>query len=111
MTMIRLCVTAIAIVLLTGCQKEKYAENPDCSSGAVLQSVVDQPAVVIQLGSDYYLIPEGSIDSRYYPCSIPEAFRVNDLPVKITGDIRAKASAGPRPCCDYWIQLFSISRR
>lgn len=111
MTMIRICVMALAIGLLTGCQKDNTSENPDCSSGPVLQSVVDQLAIVKQQGSEYYLFPEGSIDSKYFPCSIPEAFRVNDLPVKITGDIRAKASTGPGPCCSYWVQLFSISRR
>lgn len=109
--MTRYCITALIIGLLTGCQKDNNSENPDCSSGAVLQSVVDQLAIVKQQGSEFYLIPEGAIDSKYYPCSIPEAFQVNDLPVKITGDIRAKASAGPGPCCNYWVQLFSISRR
>ncbi len=107
-------ITAVVVFLIffsPGCNKDKDNVNPDCTSGTILQTVTDQSALVSLVNGSYYIFPMGTIDSRYVPCSLPEAFKANDLHVTVSGNIRARVSTALEPCCTYWIDITSISKR
>ena len=50
-------------------------------------------------GDTFYIIEEGTIDTRLNPCILDKEFQQNNLKVKISGEVKLTIQGGPSPCC------------
>lgn len=110
-TVFFISVTSAAIMLLFSfCRKEKGTSN-DCFPGAITyRTVIDQPAIVKQAGGVFFLVEQGSIDSKLVPCNLPADFQFDLLPVTISGDVKTTVQGGPGPCCTEYFVIKKIKR-
>ena len=98
-------------LLAASCQKTENGE--DCfHSATFLRQITDRPASVKvnTVDNSYYLVEAGSIDTRLIPCNLPAEFRVNDLNVRVTGDVKAAAQTAMGPCCTEYLVIAEITR-
>lgn len=99
----------LVLLVPTGCKKETKMDADCFPDRPVVRTITNQPAVVVDGGTDFYLIEQGTIDLRLLPCNLPEAFQKNGLRVAISGRVKA-IPEGPRPCCAGIMALTSISQ-
>ena len=87
----------LAVTMVPSCKKEKDS-NADCFSNSLtVRQITDAQATIKNVGGKYYIVEQGSIDTRLNPCNLPEAFRVNDLLVTTSGEVKATVQVGPGP--------------
>lgn len=100
---------AISPIVLTllffcnGCSKQNnVVSSSDCFGDAVTVRVINnQPATVKLLNGVFYLVENNTIDSKLKPCNLPAELQVNNLQIKISGDVKAIATTSFEPCCTY----------
>jgi len=98
-----LTVTAIIIV---ACKKS--ATRGDCFAGdATVRTIESKPATIKLLGNVFYIIEQGTIDTRLKPCSLAGDFKVDNLNVTISGEVKATLATDFGPCC---IENFVITK-
>ena len=97
-----------ALSLLSSCQKKK---TNDCfADAATVRQIVNKPATVQQIGTEYYLIEQGTIDTRLLPCKLEKEFQVDKLAVIISGNVKSTITNGLTPCCTENFVITSIKK-
>lgn len=96
--------------LLFSCKKE--AKKDDCfSNQPTVRIITGKPSVIKEFPADtYYITEQGAIDSRLIPCNLTEEFKINDLQVTVSGEVKATIQAGPGPCCGEYFVITKISK-
>ena len=97
-------------ITVFSCKKEK-SNSDDCDPNLTTSRVlVNRPATVLQPSDgQFYLIEHGTIDSKLLPCNLATAFKVHNLAVTISGDVKATVQGGPDPCCIEYFVITKIS--
>ncbi len=105
-----LLVLLIGLIFLA-CKKNNDKSN-DCFPGAITtRQIIDKPASIRQQADGlFYIIEQGTIDSRLNACNLPTEFQINNLDVTISGEVKATVWGGPGPCCIENFVITKISR-
>jgi hypothetical protein len=107
-------ISAIALLLMiaavVSCKKDDSSANDCFPNTSTVRQITNAQATVKQTGEKFYLVEQGSIDTKLNPCTLPQEFRVNDLHVTISGDIRSTLQGGLEPCCTENFIITKISR-
>lgn len=100
----------VAITLFSSCKKE--TKKDDCfPDQPTIRIITNEPAIIKQLKTDeFYILEPGIIDSRLIPCNLTKEFKINDLKVIISGEVKATVQIGPGPCCRENFVITKISK-
>jgi hypothetical protein len=96
--------------LLGSCKKQE--NKAECFPGvATVRQITDKPAVikVTATVNAVYLVELGAIDTKLIPCNLPKEFMQNDLPVIISGNVKATVQ-GTGLCCSEDFVITKITR-
>lgn len=94
------------------CKKEKevagcFADEPTTRKIINKRATVKLTATMTE---PVYLVEEGSIDTRLLPCNLPMEFYQHDLPVTVSGEVKAARQTGQVPCCAENLVITAITR-
>src|SRR5262245_61631046 len=89
-----LCITA----LFSACKKDNSTENTCFNNMPTVRTVTNAQATIKQSGSNYYIVEQGSIDTKLNPCSLAAEFKVHDLQVIVSGNVLVTYRT-IEPCC------------
>ncbi len=79
------------------CKKDKETINNCFSDAPTTRTILDKQATIQLLNNEFYIIEKGTIDTRLLPCSLADEFRINNLSVTITGEVKNTVPTGV--CC------------
>ncbi len=103
-----ICMGIILLAVLPACTKDNSSDNA-CSPGtATARYIANGQATIKATDGKFYIVEKDAIDTRLAPCSLPADFQVNDLPVTISGEVKATTPGGP--CCTNNFVISKISR-
>ena len=98
----------LLLALLPACKKDKSSDN-GCSPGtATARYIANGQATIKVTDGQFFIVEKDAIDTRLAPCSLAAEFQVNDLPVTISGEVKATTHGGP--CCTSNFVITKISR-
>lgn len=84
----------------------------DCSPNlSVARNILDKPATVFkQPNGIFYIIEQGTIDSKLIPCNLPSEFKVDQLQVVISGEVKTTGQLASAPCCTNNFYILKITK-
>jgi hypothetical protein len=94
------------------CCKKDDTKQTDCFPNAdTYRQIIDKPATVRQqAGGTFFIVEQGTIDTKLNPCNLPTDFQVDNLQVIISGDVKTSIQGGPGPCCTENFVITKITR-
>jgi len=97
-----ICTTLLIVstLFINSCKKDK-AEINDCfPNSTTARQIINKMATIRQQPSGlFYIIEQGTIDTKLNPCNLNAEYQVDNLQVTISGDVKATLQGGPGPCC------------
>lgn len=106
----RLVTLIFFVTSITSCEKDN---NPtvDCfPNTSTVRQITNKQATIKSAGGKFYIIEQGTIDTKLNPCNLTHEFQVDNLQVTISGDVKATVQGGPEPCCTENFVITKISR-
>ena len=101
----------IGLLLTCSCKKEKTAAEGCFADAITVRVIADKPAIIKQPAAGvFYIVEQGAIDTKLNPCNLPAEFKVSDLAVIISGQVKATVQGGPGPCCTEDFIISNIRR-
>lgn len=101
----------LAIVILPGsCKKQDNPDNTCAVHQPTLRKITEAKATVFQSGEKFVMVEQNTIDTRLAPCNLPAEFRLDQLQVIISGDVKATVQAHFGPCCTETFIITKITR-
>lgn len=86
--------------LVQACRPDDSTPQTCFTDATTLRQIIEKPAIVKQqAGGGFLLIESNTIDSRLNPCNLDAAFRVDNLEVIVSGDVKATPRNTLEPCC------------
>jgi hypothetical protein len=90
----------LCILSLNSCRKKEQVATDCFPNATTYRQIADKPAAVIQAPNGlFYIIEQGTIDTKLEPCNLPAEFQVHNLLVTISGNVKSTVQGGPGPCC------------
>jgi len=89
----------VLIITAASCKKTDNKNNHCFEADITFRQIVNKQATVKLINNNFYLIELGTIDTRLNPCYLAPEFKVNDLQVVISGDVKATVQMPGEPCC------------
>lgn len=107
----RFCIILFSsLTIILACKKTEKSED-DCTPGVKIERLItDKPASVTLSESQYYIIEQNTIDTRLKPCNLAAAFKINNLSVLVSGEVKFTNAANHGPCCTQSLIISKISR-
>lgn len=100
----------IVTLLVFSCEKEN-SNISGCPTEATTERIVmNKPATVREIGGTYYIIEQNTIDTRLIPCDLDAAFKVDNLQVVISGEVKKTSPSPGVPCCTNNFVITSITK-
>ncbi len=91
--------TVYCVLLIVSCKKNEE-QSKDCfANEPTIRTLVNSQATIKKSNEAFYIIEQGSIDTKLDPCNLPEDFRVDNLQVIVTGKVKRNSRFGYGPCC------------
>lgn len=92
--------------------KKPHKKNDDCFPNApTYRQILNKPAIVRQQSNSlFYIVEHGTIDTRLNPCNLATDFKIDNLQVTISGDVKTTFQVGPGPCCTENFVITKITR-
>ena len=100
----------LAPFFICSCKKDKANSNDCFPNVTTTRTILNKPATIkLQPGGVFYIVEQGTIDTKLNPCNLTTEFKVDNLQVTITGEVKATIQGGPGPCCtdDFYITKIS----
>ena len=98
------------LTILPSCKKDNNS-NIDCfPNSSTVKQITNAQATVKKSGEKFYIVEQGSIDTRLNPCTLPQEFQVDNLEVTISGDVKSTFQDGAEPCCTENFVITKISK-
>ena len=98
----RLTLLGLGFVIIlsnSACKKEAVSTS-GCYPGAeTIRQIEDKQATIQQVDNVYYILEQGTIDTRLLPCNLPQEFKEDGLSVVVSGAVKARIRNGVEPCC------------
>lgn len=96
--------------LISSCKKDNNT-NTDCfPNTSTVRQITNAQATVKAGSGKFYLVEQGSIDTKLNPCTLAQEFQVDNLQVTISGDVKLTQHGGLEPCCTDNFVITKISR-
>jgi hypothetical protein len=93
--------------LFQSCKKDNGSTTNCFPNDITSRQITDKQAMIKSTNGHFYIIEQNTIDTKLNPCNLAKEFQVDNLLVKISGDVKATAQGGPGPCC---IENFVITQ-
>lgn len=100
----------LAFIMVFNACKKGDNSNTDCLPNAITVRQVINKQATIQFSGKYFIIEQGTIDTKLIPCNLSPEFHVDNLPVIITGEVKSTPQPGPGPCCTENFIIEKITR-
>jgi hypothetical protein len=91
------CISILLTITFFSCKKDKETTSNCFSDIATTRKILNKEATVELFNNEFYIIEKGTIDTRLLPCSLGEEFKLNNLQVRITGEVKNTIPTGV--CC------------
>lgn len=106
------CALLVAMLFATGsCKKKNLSSVDDCfPDTSTVRTVLNAEATIQLLNGEYFIIEKNTIDTRLYPCNLAQEFRIDKLPVIVTGEVKNTIRSGVGPCCTDHFVILKISK-
>jgi hypothetical protein len=101
----------VSLLLLLSCAKNQSSALDCLQDEITVRNIVKAEATIIRTGELYYIIEQGTIDTRLLPCNLDPAYETDRLQVVISGMVKASAQIGPGPCCTENFVITFISKK
>ena len=99
MRIIFVCTLVLSLVLFCQCRKSTKDKAKPCLSDApTIRYLVNADATIKLIGTEYYLIEQGAINTRLYPCYLAPELRIHNLRVRLDGEVKATVN-NHQICC------------
>ena len=85
------------ITLFLSCKKDTAITNNCYANIVTNRNILNKQASVQFLNNEFYLIEKGTIDTKLLPCTLADDFKVNNLQVTISGEVKNTLKTGV--CC------------
>ncbi len=106
--------TLIAFVLpmtmISSCKKDNNTNTECFPNSSTVRQITNAKATVRAVGGKFYLVEQGTIDTKLNPCTLTQEFQVDSLQVTISGDVKLTQYNGLEPCCTDNFLISKISR-
>ncbi len=76
------------ITLFLSCTKDKGITNNCFANIVTSRNILNKQASVQLLNDEFYLIEKGTIDIKLLPCILADDFKINNLQVTISGEVK-----------------------
>ena len=87
-------------IFFYSCKKDETKTNDCFPNSTTYRQIIDKPATIkLQPGGLFYIVEQGTIDTKLNPCNLSSDFQVDNLQVTISGDVKTTIQGGPGPCC------------
>jgi len=91
------------------CKKDKQKDS--CSSDATIVRQIDQDSATVKFSNgSYFLYEDGTIDERLLPCSMNDEFKIDNLRVMISGNVKETIQQPGGTCCLAYFEITGISK-
>lgn len=101
----------VSLLLLLSCAKNKSTALDCLQDEITFRNIVQMNATVIRAGDLYYIIEQGTLDTRLFACNLDPSYKTDRLQVVISGMVKASAQIGPGPCCTENFVITFISKK
>jgi hypothetical protein len=103
---------ALVTTIISSCKKDNNVNtDTDCFPNATtVRQITNAQATVKAAGGKYYIVEQGTIDTKLNPCTLSKEFQVDNLQVTISGDVKLTQQGGLEPCCTDNFVITKISR-
>ncbi len=96
---------------IVSCKKSNDTTTKDCFVNSItLRTILNKQARVIKQGTAFYIIEQGTFDTKLNPCNLADEYKRENLIVSITGEVKATIQGGPNPCCTEDFYILKISK-
>ena len=99
----------IAVCFSTSCTRNTDPSGQCDTNAPTSRKIFNHPATVQSLNGQFYIIEEGTIDTRLLPCFLSATYQVDNLKVIVSGEVKDPVNDGG-PCCTENFQVTKISR-
>lgn len=106
----RLFIILLESTIIFSCKKDNSSSTDCFPNTSTVRQITNGQATIKEVGSKFYMVEQGSIDTKLNPCSLPTEFQVDNLQVQISGDVKSTLQGGPEPCCTENFVITKISR-
>lgn len=91
--------------------KKNNSSTVDCFPNDITtRQITNKQATIKLTNGQFYIVEQGTIDTKLNPCNLTQEFRVDNLQVTISGDVKATVQGGPAPCCTDNFVIVKITR-
>ena len=91
------------------CKKQEQKDS--CSANAAIVRQIDQDSATVKYSDgSYFIFEDGTIDERLLPCSMTDEFKIDNLRVLISGNVKETVQISGSPCCLAYFEIISISK-
>jgi hypothetical protein len=87
----------LCLLTFLSCKKDKEKTNNCFSDASATRTILNKQATIQLLNNEFYIIEKGTIDTKLLPCSLSDEFKINNLPVTVTGEVKNTIPTGV--CC------------
>jgi len=98
------------MTVIFSCKKDNNSNAGCFPNTPTVRQIMNGQATIKEISSKFYIVEEGSIDTKLNPCSLPTEYKVDNLQVTISGDVKSKLQGGSEPCCTENFVITKISR-
>lgn len=102
----------LVIIIFSSCKKDNNSNaKTNCFADAsTVRQIINAPAIIQEVGGQFYIVEQGTYDTKLNPCMLPTEFQVNHLPVTVSGDVKSTIRGINEPCCTDDFVITNISR-
>ncbi len=102
----------LVTTIICSCKKDNNKNTTtNCLPNATtVRQITNAKATVTAAGGKFYIVQQGTIDTKLNPCTLAQEFQVNNLQVIISGDVKLTSYAVGEPCCTDNFVIIKITR-
>ncbi len=74
--------------------------NTDCfPNTSTVRQITNAQATIKASGGKFYIVEQGTVDTKLNPCTLSQEFQIDNLQVTISGDVKMTSYGLGEPCC------------
>ena len=78
----------LVMTIISSCKKDNNT-NSDCfPNSSNVRQITNAQATIKAAGGKFYIVEQGSIDTKLNPCKLSQEFQENNLQVLVSGDVK-----------------------
>ena len=97
-------------ILFHSCKKNDKSKTGCFLNDTTARQIINKQASIKLANGQFYIVEQGTIDTKLILCNLTQEFQVDNLQVTISGDIKATVQGGPAPCCSENFVITKIVR-